>query len=147
MHVSSGKSSAVRRFAHGLSLIMISLILLGIVIEGVLIGPSLFASTNFGRAIHGDLGVVLLLLTLLLPVVGGFSRLSRRLIILSVMLCVLTLIEAISAALGRRFSGLAMLHPANAPLMAALAMLLLLQAWHSTWQRNNELETSGGPLS
>lgn len=144
MHVSSGEPSVVRRFAPKLYLIMVSLILLGIVVEGALIGPSLFAATNFGRTIHGDLGGLLLLLTLLLPVVSGLSRMPGRMTLPSAVLFALTLIQAMSAALGRRVLVLAALHPANALLMAALAMLLLMQAWHAMWQRSDALKTSGG---
>ncbi len=59
MHVSSGEPPVVRRWTHKLSLAVTSLILIGIVSEGVLIGPSLFAATRWGRAVHGDLGVLL----------------------------------------------------------------------------------------
>lgn len=96
MHDSSQEPPVVRSFAHKLYLAVASLILIGIVSEGVLIGPSLFADTRRWRAIHGDLGAVLFLLTLLLPVVGRLARLSGRVILLSVMLCVLTLIQVTS---------------------------------------------------
>jgi hypothetical protein len=147
MHVSSGEPSVVHHFAPKLYLIMISLILLGIVVEGALIGPSLFATTSFGRTIHGDLGGLLLLLTLLLPVVSRLSRMPGRMTLPSAVLFALTLIQALSAALGRRFLVLAALHPANARLLAALVVLLLMQAWHAMRQRSDELKTSGGPPS
>ena len=133
-----------RSFAHKLYLVLVGLILLGIVSEGVLIGPSLFAVTHWGRAIHGDLGAVLFLLALLLPVVERLARLSGRVILLSVMLCVLTLIQVTSAALGRRSPVLAALHPANALLMVALTVLLLMQSWHLMRQKSDELKTRGG---
>ena len=78
MHDSSQEPPVARSFVHKLYLAVVSLILLGIVSEGVLIGPSLFADTHWGRAIHGDLGAVLFLLTLLLPVVGRLARLPGR---------------------------------------------------------------------
>jgi hypothetical protein len=147
MHDSSQEPPVVRRWAHKLYLAVASLILIGIVSEGVLIGPSLFADTRWGRAIHGDLGAVLFLLTLLLPVVGRLARLSGRVILLSVMLCVLTLIQVTSAALGRRSPVLAALHPANALLMVALTVLLLMQGWHLMRQKSDEMKTRGGPPS
>ncbi|HZT98936.1 MAG TPA: hypothetical protein VFA10_04715 [Ktedonobacteraceae bacterium] len=147
MHVSSGEPSVVHRFALRLYLIMISVILLLIVVEGALIGPSLFIATHFGRTIHGDLGGLLLLLALLVPVVSGLSRLPGRMTLPGVVLFALTLIQAMSAALGRRFLVLAALHPANALLMAALAMLLLMRAWQMMRQRSDEVKTSAGPPS
>jgi len=147
MHVSSGEPPVARSFAHKLYLAVASLILLGIVSEGVLIGPSLFADTHWGRAVHSDLGAVLFLLTLLLPVVGRLARLSGRVILLSVMLCVLALIQVTSAALGRRSPVLAALHPANALLMVTLTVLLLMQGWHLMRQKSDEMKTRGGPPS
>ena len=120
---------------------MASLILVGIVSEGLLIGPSLFASTSWGRAAHGELGVLLLLLTLLLPVAGRLSRLSGRMIILSTVLFVLALIEVTSAVLGRRVPFLAALHPANALLMVGLTVVLLMQGWQLTRQKRGEMKT------
>lgn len=128
-------SSIVHRFAHRLYLILVSLILLGILGEGVLIGPSLFAVTHWGRAVHGDLGAALLGLSLLLPVVGRWAHLPGRMTLLSSVLFVLFLIEAIAGALGRRSPVLAALHPANALLMAGLTVLLLLQGWHTVHGR------------
>jgi hypothetical protein len=147
MHVSSGEPPVARSFEHKLYLAVASLILLGIVSEGVLIGPSLFADTHRGRAVHSDLGAVLFLLTLLLPVVGRLARLSGRVILLSVMLCVLALIQVTSAALGRRSPVLAALHPANALLMVTLTVLLLMQGWHLMRQKSDEMKTRGGPPS
>jgi hypothetical protein len=103
--------------------------------------------TTWGRAVHSDLGAVLFLLTLLLPVVGRLARLSGRVILLSVMLCVLALIQVTSAALGRRSPVLAALHPANALLMVTLTVLLLMQGWHLMRQKSDEMKTRGGPPS
>ncbi len=127
MHVSSGGPSVVRRIAHQCYLGVASLILIGIVSEGLLIGPSLFANTSWGRAAHILLGGLLFLLALFLPVAGLLARLSRRMILLSVVLWVLTLIQVMSADLGRRIPLLAALHPANAMLMVGLTALLFMQ--------------------
>jgi cytochrome bd-type quinol oxidase subunit 1 len=147
MHVSSGEPSMVPRFAPKLYLIMVSLILLSIVVEGALIGSSLFAATNFGRAVHGELGGLLLLLTLLLPGVGVWSRLPGRMTLLSTVLFVLALLQVTSAALGRRSTVLAALHPANALLMVGLTVLLLLQSWRLLRKRRDEMKTRGGSPS
>ncbi len=140
MHVSSQDPPVARSFAHKLYLAVAGLILVGIVSEGLLIGPSLFAATRWGRAVHGDLGALLFLLTLLLPLAGRLSRMSGKMILLSAVLCVLALIEVMSAALGRRAPFLAALHPANALLMVGLTVLLLMQAWHMMRQRRDEMK-------
>ena len=140
MHVSSGEPRKVPCFAPKLYLIMVSLILLGIVVEGALIGPSLFAATHWGWAVHGNLGGVLFLLTLLLPVVSGLSRMPGRMTLLSTVLAVLNLLEVTSAAGGRRVPLLAALHPANALLLMALTVLLLVQAWQLMRQGSDAME-------
>jgi hypothetical protein len=140
MHISSGKPSGAQRFAHTLYLAVAGLILIGIVSEGLLIGPSLFSGTTWGRAVHGHLAGLLLLLTLLLPVVGRFSRLPGRMILLSVVLFVLTLSEAILAVLGRRAAVPAALHPATALLMSGLTVMLLLQGWRLLRERSAHLK-------
>jgi hypothetical protein len=149
MHISSQKPSVVRRSAYRLYLVVTSLILLGIISEGLLIGPSLFTKTTWGRAVHEDLAGGVLLLTLLLPIVARLARLPRRLILLSVALFVLTLIEAIAAllALDGHVVVMAAFHPANALLMVALTMLLLMQGWQPLRQRSNERKTRGGSSS
>jgi hypothetical protein len=116
------------------------LILIGIVSEGLLIGPSLFADTTWGRAAHIALGALLFLLTLLLPVAALLARLSGRMIISSAGLFVLTLIEVMSAALGRSAPLLAALHPANAMLMFGLTVVLLIQGWQLMRQRRGKMK-------
>jgi hypothetical protein len=140
MHVSSQEPPVARSFAQKLYLGVASLILIGIVIEGLLIGPSLFAATTWGRAIHAVLGAVLFLLTLLLPVAGRLSRLPGRVILLSAVLFVLALLEVTSAALGKRTPFLAALHPANALLMVGLTVVLLIQGWQLMRERRGEMK-------
>jgi hypothetical protein len=129
MHVSSQEPPVARSFAQKLYLVVASLLLVGIVSEGLLIGPSLFAATNWGWEAHGVLGVLLLLLTLLLPVAGRLANLSGRMIILSAVLFVLALREVMAAALGSRAPFLAALHPVTTLLKGGLMVLLLMQAW------------------
>lgn len=116
-----------RPWAQMLYLGLASLILIGIVIEGLLIGPSLFGATRWGRAVHGDLGAGLFLLTLLLPVVARLAHLPGRAIHLSAVLFGLALLQVTSAALGRTTPFLAAFHPANAMVMAGVTMVLLMQ--------------------
>jgi hypothetical protein len=144
MHVSSQEPPVARRWAHKLYLAVVSLILIGIVSEGLLIGPSLFADTRWGRAIHAVLGGLLFLLTLLLPVAGLLARLPSRVTLLSAALCALTLIEVTSAILGRRTPFLAALHPAKALLMCALNMFLIMQGWQMMRERMIEIKQGQG---
>jgi hypothetical protein len=143
MHVSSQENPGARSFALKLYLALVSLLLLGIVSEGVLIGPSLFAATSFGRAVHGDLGAALFLLTLLLPVVGRLSRLPGKMTLLSAGVFVLALIQVTSGTLGRRTPVLAALHPATALLMTGLTVLLLVQGWQLMWERKGKMNEEG----
>jgi hypothetical protein len=129
MHISSQKSSVVQRIAYQCYLGMVSLILLGILIEGLLIGPSVFEVTKWGRVSHAVLGALIFVLTLLLPLAGLLARLPKRIVTLSAVLWALALLQVISADLARGVPLMAALHPANALLMAALTMLLLIQAW------------------
>lgn len=64
--------------------------------------------------------------------------------LLSTVLFALTLIQALSAALGRRVLVLAALHPANALLLAALSVLLLMQGQYLMRQRSDKMQTRGG---
>lgn len=59
MHIVSLGTPVARSFAQKLYLVVAGLIFFGLVSEGLLIGPSLFADMHWGRAIHGDLGVLL----------------------------------------------------------------------------------------
>ncbi|MFL5626606.1 MAG: hypothetical protein ACJ788_13540, partial [Ktedonobacteraceae bacterium] len=140
MHLSSQGTPVARRWAQNLYLVLASLILLGILSEGFLIGTSLFAGTIWGRAAHGVLGLLLLLLTLLFPLAGLLARLSGRMTILSAVLFVLTLIQVTLAGLGRSAPFLAALHPANAMLMFGLNVFLIIQGWQMVRERRSEMK-------
>jgi hypothetical protein len=131
MPVSSQGTAVARSWAQNLYLVLASLILLGLFCQGFLIGISLFAGATWGQAAHGVLGLVLLPLTLLLPLAGLLARLSGRIIILSAVLFVLTLIEVTLAGLGSSVPFLAAFHPANAMLMFGLNMFLIIQGWQA----------------
>jgi hypothetical protein len=129
MHASSQRTPAARHWAQHLHLTLTALILVGIVSEGLLIGPSLFTDINWGRAAHGDLAVLLLLLTLL-PLVGRLAHVPGRTTALSLVLFGLTVTEVMTAMLGREVPFLAALHPANAMLMAGLTAFLFIHGRH-----------------
>jgi hypothetical protein len=140
MHVTSQGAPGAQRWAQTLYLVLASLILLSILCQGFLIGTSLFAGTVWGRVAHGVLGLVLLLLTLLLPLSGLMARVSGRMTILSAVLFVLTLIEVALAGLGRSAPFLAALHPANAMLMFGLNMFLIIQGGRMMRERSFEMK-------
>lgn len=135
MHITSQRSSPPRLWAQKLYLGMVTLILLGVLCEGLLIGPSLFADTHWGRALHGYLGALLFLLMVLLPVIAKISRLPGNPTALSVVLLALALLEVISASQGRKLPVLAALHPANALLMAGVLMVMFIQGWQQARKR------------
>lgn len=112
-----------------LYLALASLIFLGILTQGFLIGATLFAGAGWGRDAHSINGLVVLILTLLLPLAGLLARLPGRLTILSAMLFLLTLIQVILPNLSDNVPFLAALHPTNAMLLFGLTLLLIIQGW------------------
>lgn len=95
MQVSSKPIDMTRRWALKLYLTLASLIFLGILTQGFLIGVTLFAGAGWGGNAHAINGLVVLILTLLLPLAGLPARLPGRLTILSAVLFILTLIQVI----------------------------------------------------
>jgi uncharacterized membrane protein len=69
---------------------------------------------------------IVFLLTLLLPLVGRLAGFSGRMVLLSVVLCVLVVLQVISPELGRTVAFMAAVHPANAMLMVCVTVLLLV---------------------
>lgn len=133
--------TAGRRWARTLYVILAGLILLGILVEGLIIGPSLFGVTSSGARAHLDVGALLLLVTLPLSVVAVLARLSARMVIASALLFLLALLQVTSGGLGMQPYGIAVLaaiHPANAMLMAGLAVLLLVFGWRERGGRTVE---------
>lgn len=120
-------ANGTRRWASLLYLVLAGLILFGIFLQGFLIGTSMFAGTRWGQEVHAFLGLLLLLLTLLLPLAALLARLPGKVTILSAVLFVLTLIQVTLASLSRSAPFVAALHPANAMLMFGLDVFLILQ--------------------
>src|SRR5262245_42939524 len=127
MQVSSKPIVVTRRWALKLYLTLASLIFLGILTQGFLIGATLFAGAGWGGDAHAINGLVVLILTLLLPLAGLPARLPGRLTILSAVLFLLTLIQVILPNLSNNAPFLAALHPTNAMLLFGLALLLIIQ--------------------
>lgn len=121
-------------------LTLAGLILLGILIEGFFIGTSLFAGTIWGRATHGALGLLLLLLTLLLPLAALLARLPGKMTIWSAVLFVLTLLQVMLAGFSRSVPLLAALHPSHAMLLFGLNVILILQGWQMRGKKRPEME-------
>ncbi len=124
--------TADRRWARNLYLVLAGLILLGILVEGLIIGPSLFGVTSSGLGAHLNVGALLLLVTLLLPVVALLARLSAGMVAASALLFLLALLQVTSGGLGMQPYGVAVLaaiHPVNAMVMVGLSVLLLAFGW------------------
>ncbi|GHO50579.1 DUF6220 domain-containing protein [Ktedonospora formicarum] len=121
-------------------LMLAGLILLGILIEGFLIGTSLFAGTIWGRTTHSALGLLLLLLTLLLPLAALLARLPGKMTIWSAVLFVLTLLQVALAGFTRSVPFLAALHPSNAMLLFGLNVILIIQGWQMRGKKRPETE-------
>jgi hypothetical protein len=130
-----------RRWARNLYLVLVSLVLLGILVEGLIIGPSMFGVTSSGLAAHLNVGALLLLATLLLPVVALLGRLSFGMVAASGLLFLLALLQVTSGGLGMRPYGVAVLaaiHPVNAMVMVGLSVLLHVFGWRERAGRTAE---------
>ncbi|GHO89218.1 DUF6220 domain-containing protein [Dictyobacter formicarum] len=138
MQVAPNKTFMPQRWTLFVYLTLAGLILSGTLLQGFLIGTSLFADAAWGQTAHSILGMVLLLLTLLLPLVGLLVRLPGRITVFSAVLFVLTLLQVTLAGLARSAPFLAALHPTNAMLMFAVNMYLFIQVWHITQGRQTE---------
>lgn len=121
-------------------LTLAGLILPGILIEGFLIGTSIFAGTAWGRATHGALGLLLLLLTLLLPLAALLAQLPGKMTIWSAVLFALTLLQVTLAGFARSVPFLAALHPSNAMLLFGLNVILIIQGWQMRGKKRPEME-------
>src|SRR5690242_16475464 len=109
---SSYKVTAVpRRWALQVYLTLVSLILLGILTQGFLIGALLFAGAGWAGDAHALTGLVVLILTLLLPLSGLLARLPGRLTMLSAVLFALALIQVILPNLSDSVPFAAAFHP------------------------------------
>lgn len=130
-----------RRWAQSLYLLLAGIILLGILVEGLIIGPRLFGVTSAGLGLHLDVGALLLLVTLPLPVVALLARFSGAIVGASALLFLLVLLQVTSGGLGMQPYGVAILaaiHPVSAMLMAGLSMLLLVFGWRERRRRTTE---------
>lgn len=124
MQISSGKAANGGRWAQNLYLVLASLILLGIFLQGFLIGALLFAGATWGQSAHGFGGLVLLILSLLLALVGLAARIPGRMKLLGFLLFVLVIIQLVLAGLGESVPFVAALHPANAMILFGLDLFL-----------------------
>jgi hypothetical protein len=120
------------RWARNLHPLLAGVTLLGTLVEGLIIGPRLFGVTSAGLALHLDIGALLLLVTLPLPVVALLARFSGAMVGASALPFLLVLLQVTSGGLGMQPYGVAVLaaiHPVSAMLMAGLSMLLLVFGW------------------
>lgn len=140
MQVAHNKTLMKQRWTLFVYLTLAGLILFGTLMQGFLIGTSLFANASWGETAHSIVGMLLLLLTLLLPLVALLVRLPGRITIGSAILFVLTLLQVTLGGLSRSAPFLAAFHPTNAMLMFALNGYLFVQVWHITQGHQSGIE-------
>ena len=129
MQVSSQDVPVARRWAQTLYLVLASLMLLGIFLQGFLIGAFLFGGAAWGRDGHSLLGLVLLVLSLLLALVGLLAQVPGRMKIWGFLLFVLVVIQIVLGSIGGNLPLLAALHPANAMVLFGLSLFLVFRIW------------------
>lgn len=127
MQVTSQNAPVARRWAQTLYLVLASLTLLGIFLQGFLIGAFLFGGATWGQNAHGFVGLVLLVLSLLLALVGLMAQIPGRMKIWGFLLFVLMLIQFFLPSTSGSVPLLAALHPANAMILFGLSLFLIVR--------------------
>lgn len=127
MQVSSQGAPVARRWAQTLYLVVASLILLAIFLQGFLIGAFLFAGALWGRDAHSIVGLVLVVLSLLLALVGLLAQVPGRTKLWGFLLFVLMIIQFILPSTSGSVPLLAALHPANAMILFGLSLFLIFR--------------------
>ena len=127
MQVSAKGAPVARRWAQTLYLVLASLILLAIFLQGFLIGAFLFGGALWGRNGHSIVGLVLLVLSLLLALVGLLAQVPGRTKVLGFLLFVLMFIQFILPSTSGSVPLLAALHPANAMILFGLSLFLIMR--------------------
>lgn len=127
MQVTSQNAPVAHRWTQTLYLVIASLILLGILLQGFLIGAFLFGGAIWGENAHGVMGLVLLVLSLLLALVGLMAHIPGRMKIWGFVLFALVLIQMILPSFGESVPLLAALHPANAMILFGLNLFLIFR--------------------
>ena len=95
------------------------LFLAGLVVQFYLAGAPLFGVTSFQP--HRMLGGALTILAILIPILALAGRLERRLVGLSFLLLLLTMVQAILPSLRSSVPLIASLHPINALVLMGLS--------------------------
>ncbi len=127
MQVTSQNAPVAQRWAQTLYLALAGLILLGIFLQGFLIGAYLFGGAAWGQNAHGFTGLVILILSLLLALVGLLAHIPGSMKILGFLLFVLVIIQMILPSFGGSVPLLAALHPANAMILFGLNLFLIVR--------------------
>ncbi len=127
MQVTSQNAPVARRWAQTLYLVIASLILLGILLQGFLIGTYLFGGAIWGQEAHSFTGLVILILSLLLALVGLMAHIPGSMKILGFLLFALVIIQMILPSFGGSVPLLAALHPANAMILFGLNLFLIFR--------------------
>lgn len=95
------------------------LFLAGLVVQFYFAGAPLFGVTSFQP--HRILGGALTMLAILMPILALAGRLDRRLVGLSFLLLLLTMVQAMLPSLRGSVSLIASLHPINALVLMGLS--------------------------
>ncbi len=127
MQVSAKETPAAGRWAQNLYLVLASLMALGIFLQGFFIGALLFSGATWGQNVHAFMGLVLLVVSLLLALVGLLAHIPGSLKIAGFVLFGLVLLQLILASLSESVPLLAALHPANAMILFGLSLFLIVR--------------------
>ena len=127
MQVAAKGTPVARRWAQILYLVLASLTLLGIFLQGFLIGAYLFAGALWGKDAHSLVGLVLLVLSLLLALVGLLAQVPGRMKLWGFLLFVLKIIQYVLPSTSGSVPLLAALHPANAMILFGLSLFLIMR--------------------
>src|SRR5207247_11451092 len=100
-----------------------------IFLQGFLIGAYLFGGAIWGRNAHSFMGLVLLVLSLLLPLVGLLAQVPGRMKVWGFLLFVLVIIQMVLGSIGGNLPLLAALHTANAMVLFGLSLFLVFRIW------------------
>jgi hypothetical protein len=96
------------------------LFLAGLLVQFYLAGAPLFGVTSFQA--HRMLGGGLMMLAVVIPILGLMGRMERRLVVLSSLLLLLTIVQVMLPSLRGSVSWLAALHSVNALALIGISL-------------------------
>src|SRR5438477_10634182 len=124
MHVASQDTPVSRRWAQSFYLVLAGLILVGIFLQGFLIGAFLFGDAIWGRSAHSFMGLILLVLSLVLALVGLLAELPGKMKAWGFLLFVLVMFQFVLPSTRGNTPLVAALHPAYARILFGVSLCL-----------------------